>query len=219
MMTGAFEPSGAAGPQTHRSCGKRPSQDVLDAVLLARIAPGAVLSLREFKVACRAADDELEATLLTLNAMGMVSVEGDDVRIAPCNISDVLANLDRRRALEIMIARAAAANASEAQQQAMTASQALQKRCALVGDMEGLMNAERQLEALLGVASGLAAEVDELKRIKMEFRRSWCAANRLKTFSNVADIRTALVAAIVARDADAAEAQIHVFFDHLLRTY
>jgi DNA-binding GntR family transcriptional regulator len=177
------------------------------------------MSLREFAVACRATDDEIGPAIAELTKLGMVSVEGDRVDVAFCDLKEVLSHLERRRQLEIMIVRAATARATETQLSGMTASQALQKRCALVGDMEGLMTAERQLEALLAAASGLDAEAEELKRIKIAFRRSWCAANRLKTFSHVADIRTALVAAIVARDADAAEAQIHVFFDHLVRTY
>ncbi|MGL4242539.1 MAG: hypothetical protein ACRCTI_15625, partial [Beijerinckiaceae bacterium] len=83
----------------------------------------------------------------------------------------------------------------------------------------GLILAERDLETLMVQASGLAAEGAELKEIKQEFRRAWCAVNRLRDFTNVADIRKALVAALVARDAEEAEKQVLVFFDHLIRTY
>jgi hypothetical protein len=81
------------------------------------------------------------------------------------------------------------------------------------------MLAERELEALMVKAAGLEAEGAELKRIKQEFRRAWCAVNRLKDFTNVADIRKALVAALAARDVKAAEKQVLVFFEHLIRTY
>jgi DNA-binding GntR family transcriptional regulator len=218
-MTGELLQTGGFAVAERRSTGPTPRQDVLDAVLLARIPPGTIMTVQEFRVALRAADHEVRPALDILQAMGMVTCDGDRVAIAPCAMADVLSHLNRRRELETRIARAAALNATEDQLKAMYASQALQKRCALVGDMEGLMTAERQLEGLLGASSGLLAEAEELSRIKIEFRRSWCAANRLKTFSNVADIRTALVAAIVARDPDAAEAQVQVFFDHLLRSY
>lgn len=194
-------------------------QEVLDAVLLARIQPGATLSRMEFAAASRATPEEVEPAISALSAMGMLSVDGDRISIAPCEISAVLTHLTRRRELEIKIARAAALNADPEQLRAMTASQALQKRCALVGDLDGMMNSERHMEGILAAASGLAGEARELSSIKVEFRRAWCAANRLRTFSNVADIRTALVASIVARDPDAAEAQVNVFFDHLLRSY
>jgi DNA-binding GntR family transcriptional regulator len=217
---------GAAGMMVQQAAGahagasSRPvRQDVLDAVLLARLRPGASFSREEFAAAARARPEEVEPAIAVLGALGLLTTDGDRVHIAPCELKAVLAHLARRRELEIRIARAAALNADDAQLKAMTASQALQKRCALVGDMDGMMVAERQLEQLLAAASGLAVEAEELSRVKIEFRRSWCAANRLKTFSNVADIRTALVASIVARDPDAAEAQIHVFFDHLLRSY
>jgi DNA-binding GntR family transcriptional regulator len=210
------QPSAPASAAEHP---QRVRQDVLDTVLLARLRPGSVVSRREFAMAARAQPNEIDPAFAVLGAMGLLTVDDDRITIAPCDMKDVLSNLSRRRDLEIRIARAAALNADDGQLKAMTASQALQKRCALVGDMDGMMLAERQLEGLLAAASGLGAEAEELSQIKIEFRRSWCAANRLKTFSNVADIRTALVASIVARDPDAAEAQIQVFFDHLLRSY
>jgi DNA-binding GntR family transcriptional regulator len=208
-----------ANDKTEAGKATLPRNDVLDAVLLARIAPGSVMTLKEFAVRSRATIPEAEAAVAILADMGIVSVEGDRLAIAPCEKDAVLSHLGRRRELEIKLVRAAALKASDRQLEEMLASQALQRRCALVGDMDGLMVSERQLEALLIAASGLAEEGAELSRIKVEFRRSWCAANRLKTFSNVADIRTTLVKAIAARDADGAEAQIQVFFDHLLRSY
>jgi DNA-binding GntR family transcriptional regulator len=194
-------------------------QDVLDAVLLARIEPGAEMSRRDFAVRSRAQPQEVEAALGALAGMGLVAIDGDRVVVKPCDVAGVLSNLERRRELEVMIVRGAALKAADGQLHEMLASEALQKRCALVGDMDGLMSAERRLERLLVEASGLYAEGDELTRIKIEFRRAWCAANRLRTFTQVANIRTALVAAIAARDPDGAEAQIHVFFDHLVRCY
>jgi DNA-binding GntR family transcriptional regulator len=196
-----------------------PREDVLDAVLLARIAPGSRIGRKAFAIATRATQEEVDAALRMLERLGLVRIDGDELEIAGCDPQAILASIDRRIELETKIVRAAAQRATDVQLQDMQDSQALQKRCALVGDMDGLMNAERGLEDLLIAASGLPAEGAELKRIKIEFRRAWCAVNRLRTFSGVADIRTALVAAIAARDPDAAEAQIRVFFDHLRRTY
>jgi DNA-binding GntR family transcriptional regulator len=131
----------------------------------------------------------------------------------------MFASLPRRMELEIKIARAVAERASDNEVAAMQASQAMQSRCAKVGDLDGLMRSELELEKLLIRVSGLQREGEELARIKREFRRAWCVANRLRNFTHVADIRKSFVAALAQRDADAAEAQIRVFFDHLMRTY
>jgi DNA-binding GntR family transcriptional regulator len=208
----AAEPADGGKPAAVR-------QDVLDAVLLARIEPGSVISREQFAARSRALPGETDAALAALSQMGFVTVDDGAVRVKPCDVRDVLSHVERRRDLEIMIARKAALNATDKQLQEMLASEALQKRCALVGDMDGLMTAERNLEALLVEASGMLCEGEELRRIKHEFRRAWCAANRLKTFTHVANIRTALVAAVAARDPDGAEAQIRIFFNHLLRGY
>jgi DNA-binding GntR family transcriptional regulator len=194
-------------------------QEVLDAVLLARIAPGATLTRAEFASRSRARPAEAAQALEILAAMGLASVEGDRVSIAPVRVEDVLRHVERRMALEIAIVRAAAQRATDVQLSDMRESERLQSRCALVGDMDGLMSSERHLERLLVEASGLHDEGEELRSIKVEFRRAWCALNRLRTFTHVANIRTALISAIAARDPDAAEAQTRVFFDHLIRSY
>jgi DNA-binding GntR family transcriptional regulator len=194
-------------------------QEVMDAVLLARIAPGTEISLAALAARCRVRPAEADVAVERLRSMGLVSIEGDLIRIAPCDVRDVLAKLDLRRELEIRIVRAAALHATDLQLDGMRASESLLRRCALVGDLDGFMNAERCLEATLVAASGLSSEGEELKRIKVEFRRAWCAVNRLRTFTHVANIRTALVAAVAARDPDAAEASIRVFLEHLVKTY
>jgi DNA-binding GntR family transcriptional regulator len=219
MIEGAGRDGGAAGADARAGWSDALTGELLDAVRLARLAPGARLSLREFAAVGRATEAQLLAVMPDIVRTGLVVVDGESVIVRPLDAGAMLAKLPRRRELEISIARAAALNASEDQLKAMQASELVQRRCAMIGDMDGLMAAERELERLLVAASGLAEEGAELKAVKQEFRRAWCSANRLRNFTNVANIRTALVAAIAARDADAAEEQIHVFFRHLLQTY
>ncbi len=199
--------------------GERVLAELIDALRLARLAPGQRLSMRELAAAGRGSEADVAEILPRLAGTGLVAVEGPAITVRPLDPNAMFATLPRRRELETVIARAAAVRATDAQLRMMKASEALQSRCAKVGDMDGLMTAERELERLLIEGSGLTAEGEELIGIKHEYRRAWCAANRLRSFTNVANIRTALVAAVAARDPDAAEAQVQVFFDHLLRTY
>jgi DNA-binding GntR family transcriptional regulator len=193
--------------------------ELVDTVLLARAAPGARMSRRAFAQLARATEAELVAILPDIVRTGLIADEGGVVVVRPLDKDAMFAALPRRMELEIAIVRAAAAGASDAELLAMQASEALQSRCAKVGDIDGMMQSERELERLLVEASGLHAEGAELKSIKQEFRRAWCDVNRLRNFTGVVNIRTALVAALVKRDPDEAEAQVRVFFDHLLRTY
>jgi DNA-binding GntR family transcriptional regulator len=193
--------------------------ELTDAVLLARVAPGQRLTQGEFAALGRASAVELATVLPVLAASGLVSIDGEQVLVRPLDPNAVLATLPRRMELELRIVRAVVVSASDVQLKEMQASEAMLRRCATLGDMDGMMHAERQLEALMAEASGLQSEALELTAIKREFRRAWCAANRLRTFTHVASIRTALVAAIAARDVQAAEKQVLVFFDHLLSTY
>jgi DNA-binding GntR family transcriptional regulator len=204
---------------SHREKLKELFFELEDALLLARMLPGQTLTLQEFAALGRASLPDMKAVLPDLVATGLIVADGAQVTAKALDPNAMFATLPRRMVLEIAIVRGAAAKADDAQIKAMQASEALQRRCAMVGDMDGLMTAERKLERLLVEAAGLEAAGTELISIKREFRRAWCAINRLKNFTHVATIRTALVAAIAARDPEAAEAQVRVFFDHLMRTY
>jgi DNA-binding GntR family transcriptional regulator len=211
-----------AGPNTTKVSAARAKEllaELKDAVLLARVAPGQRLSRAAFAGFGRASERDLEAVLPAILATGLVTLDGDAVVARPLDANAMFATLPRRMEIELAIVRAAAQQASDQSLKAMRASEAQQQRCALIGDMDGMMQAERELESLLVEASGLHGEGAELKAIKQEFRRAWCAANRLRDFTNVANIRTALVAAIAARDVAASEQQVRVFFEHLIRTY
>jgi DNA-binding FadR family transcriptional regulator len=193
--------------------------DLADAVLLARMMPGQRMTRAAFAGLGRCAERDLDALLPALVNANLVSTDGEMIVARPLDKDAMFATLPERMALEIKIVRAATLAASDAQIVAIDASQRQQHRCASLGDIDGLIRAERELEQMLVDASGLHADGERLKAIKQEFRRAWCAVNRLRDVTNVADIRTALVAAIKARDPDAAEAQTRVFFDHLVRTY
>jgi DNA-binding GntR family transcriptional regulator len=192
---------------------------MLGVVRFARAAPGARLTKQAFGQLGRATEAELEGVLAELVATGLVAVDGDTIAIRPLDTDAMFATLPRRREIEIAIARIAAEKASNADIKALQSSQMLQNRCAMVGDLDGLIQAESVLEGRLIEASGLHAEGEELREIKQEFRRAWCAKNRLRDFTDAARIRDELVQAIARRDPDAAERQIHVFFDHILSNY
>jgi DNA-binding GntR family transcriptional regulator len=210
---------GAEPSQERASQSGKLLAELMDAVRLARIAPGQRMSLRTFAALGRATDRQLDEVLPELAASGLVTVADGHVTARPLDRNAMLSALPRRIELETKIVRAAAVGASGSEIQALQECQAQQQRCAILGDIDGLIQGERELERLLAKAAGLHDEALELTVIKQEFRRAWCAANRLRTFTNVADIRNALVAAVAARDPDAAEAQVKVFFAHLIRTY
>jgi DNA-binding GntR family transcriptional regulator len=192
---------------------------MLGVVRFARATPGARLTKRAFGQLGRVTEAELEGVLPELLATGLVAVEGDMIAVRPLDPDAMFATLPRRREIEIAIARAAAEKASVEDLKGLQSSQMLQNRCAMVGDLDGLIQAESVLERQLINASGLHAEGEELREIKQEFRRAWCARNRLRDFTDAAKIRDELVQAIARRDPDAAERQIQVFFDHILSNY
>jgi DNA-binding GntR family transcriptional regulator len=88
----------------------------------------------------------------------------------------------------------------------------------VIGDIDGYMLADRQLEVILGIASKLPDESERLKQIKREFRRAWLACNRLRDLGEAAELRHALVESIAARDSEQATKAVAKFIEYLRRS-
>ncbi len=192
---------------------------IADAIELARLQPGRRYTIALIASECGVDAADARAALPELLATHPITLAGDDALIGPIAPEGMLSRFERRKELESILVRSAAARVTPAHVAVMRKADADIQRCALLGDIEGLMRAEVELEAVIVEASGRAAEGEELRAMKREFRRAWCAANRFRDVSHVARLRTLLVDAIASGDPEAAEAQVTIFFDKLRREY
>jgi DNA-binding GntR family transcriptional regulator len=131
----------------------------------------------------------------------------------------LIPNLEVRLVLEQDLAEAAARNLSAPDQREMTDLVANLKRSALVGDIDGYMRSDRRLEKAIAAAAGLPETAERLFTIKREFRRAWCAHNRLRDLNIPADLRKSLVEAIVARKPEEARAAVRRFIQYLRHAF
>jgi DNA-binding GntR family transcriptional regulator len=195
------------------------SAKLADAIELARLLPGQRISKANLALYLRAKPTDLEAVLPAFIAVSLLSLEGEDLVVAPLDRTKLMLQMHRREPLEKAIAEAAATKASAAQKGKIASAVVLLKRSALVGDMEGYMNADRALERLIGEAAALPDDFEKLVQIKREFRRAWCAHNRLRDLNIPANLREKLTQAIGKGDAAAAGEAVHRFLQYLSKAY
>jgi DNA-binding GntR family transcriptional regulator len=196
------------------------SARMLESIGLARLAPGQRISLDSLALHLRAKTEDIKAILPSIAETGLLSVhlsaaQQTDVVIAELDRTALLARLEEREMLETEIAAAAAINATADQRTALQSTALLLKRSALVGDMEGYMTADRALEKIIGHSSQRADSFEKLVQIKREFRRAWCAHNRLRDLNIPAAMRETLTKAIVDGHPDAAILAVKNFMKYI----
>ncbi len=190
-----------------------------DSIDLARLMPGQRISKARLAFQLRARLDDVEAVLPAFVGTGLVSIDGDDVLVADLDRSRLMLRMEEREPLETALAHAAASKATASQRQVISGAVLLLKRSAMVGDMEGYMRADRALERLIGEAADLPDSFEKLVQIKREFRRAWCAHNRLRDLNIPAGLRQRLAEAIAAGDAKVAVEAVNQFLNYLRKSY
>lgn len=182
---------------------------------LARVAPEKRLTFTQVCRLIKADKTEVEAVVTAIQARGLLIVEGETVVIAPIDCAQLVLRLGQRVVVEQAIAHAAASRISDTYSGSMIEEIAMLKRSAMVGDIDGYIAADRRLERIIGLASGLPDKAAELATMKREFRRAWCTYNRLRDLNIPAKLRQTLVEAIVAGQPEAATVAVQHFNDYL----
>jgi DNA-binding GntR family transcriptional regulator len=195
------------------------SEKLADDIATARLAPGRRVSMKSLAQWLRTTPETVETILPPFLEINMVTRDGQDVIIATVDRTDLLPRLDSRLPLEQMIARNASKNVLPEQLANMRDNIAHMKRCATLGDIDGYMLADRKLEHVIGAASLLPEQFEQLAVMKREFRRAWLAYNRLRDLSEPAGLRHNLVESIAAHDPVMAEKAVAAFIDYLRRSF
>ncbi|MGL4636794.1 MAG: FCD domain-containing protein [Beijerinckiaceae bacterium] len=186
-----------------------------DSIALARLAPGQRISVQSLALHLRSKVEEVKAVLPTVAQSKLMTFTDTDVIVAELDRDMLVSRLDDREMLEKQIAAAAAMKAASDHKAALESAVVSLKRAALVGDIEGYMNADRALERVIGQTSQLEAEFEKLVQIKREFRRAWCAHNRLRDLNVPAAMRESLTKSIINGDSDGAVLAVDTFVKYL----
>jgi DNA-binding GntR family transcriptional regulator len=190
-----------------------------DDIDLARLSPGQSVTFQQLAKRLRCTLNEVRPVVEDLALTGILTVEGEACTIAPIRREHLLPQLDRRLMLEQQIAAAAAHNGASADRNAIMELAHLINRSALVGDLDGYMAADRRLEKAIASTAGLPDVAEQLFALKREFRRAWCAHNRLRDLNIPAGLRQALVDAILAGKPEEAKAAVRSFIEYLSKSY
>jgi DNA-binding GntR family transcriptional regulator len=195
------------------------AEKLADDIAAARLEPGQKVSMTLLARWLRTTPANIETILPAFLESKLLLKDGKDFNIAPLDRSCLVPGLDERLPLEQLIAQSAAIHATADQIGSMREYTSHMKRCALVGDIDGYMLADRQLERAIGKASQLPEKFEELANIKRDFRRAWLAYNRLRDLSEPAGLRHSLVESIAANDPENAEKAVAAFIDYLRHSF
>jgi DNA-binding GntR family transcriptional regulator len=190
-----------------------------DIILFARVAPGRRLEKSELARLAFASPEQLDHVLPSLVSSGLVHEDETHIIVAPLPEGVMLAEVDRRQSLELFIAMVAARRATPEQCKRLMELQGMVRQAAYVGDVQGCIAADIALEDVIGEASGLLTAAEELRQLKVEYRRAWCALHTLSNEETAAQFRLQLVEAIVAHDPMAAKQAIDDFYVYLTANY
>jgi DNA-binding GntR family transcriptional regulator len=192
---------------------------LVDDIDLARLAPGQTVTFQQLAKRMRSYVDNVRTVAEDLAGTGLLALQGNACIIAPIRREHLLSQLDRRLMLEQQVAEAAARNGASADRTAIMELARAIKRSAMVGDIDGYMAADRRLEKAIASAAGLPDVAEQLFALKREFRRAWCAHNRLRDLNVPAGLRQALVDAVLAESPEDAKAAVKNFIEYLRKSY
>lgn len=186
---------------------------------LARLVPDQVVTLQQLAKRLRCTISDVRAVAEDLAGTGLLTLQGEACTIAPIRREHLLPQLDRRLILEQQIAEAAARNGASADRSAIVELARSIRRSAMVGDLDGYMAADRRLERAIAAAADLPDAAEQLFALKREFRRAWCAHNRLRDLNVPAELRQALVDAVLAGKPEEARLAVAHFIEYLRKSY
>jgi DNA-binding GntR family transcriptional regulator len=186
---------------------------------LARLPPGELISSAAIARRIRCHPQDIGQVLAEAERRGLLARLGDSCRITDVDRERMLPLLARRRELELLVAERAARRIAPLDEEELADASVLMTRSALLGDIEGFMEAGRRLDHACAAAADLPEAGAEIRAIKAEFRRAWCAYNRLRDINEPAAIRREIAEAVLARRPDAARECVEAYFRYLRRAF
>jgi DNA-binding GntR family transcriptional regulator len=126
--------------------------------------------------------------------------------------SGVLQDLPVFMLAEEGVVAAAARNIDEPMKARLKHALAFQVRCAMIGDMEGVLAADEHIEHMICEAANQPSAAAELKSMKSAFKLAWRAANKLRDVRPDVECRERMVGFIVASDEAGAVAEVRRFY-------
>jgi DNA-binding GntR family transcriptional regulator len=194
--------------------------DLLECILAARFAPGASYPVSRVAMLLRATPLELEPAFEAMSALGLIKMSGETLTVTDVDRERLLALMPRRAELEIAFFRKAAANRARLDVAAIEQSVNQMRRCAVVGDLDGYMRGNQQFhEQVKRAVTDDPGLVDELDALRNDFRRAWCAFNRLRELTPAAELRERLARALLSGDEVAVVTTASAFLTHLEETF
>jgi DNA-binding GntR family transcriptional regulator len=145
--------------------------------------------------------------------------DGSEWRVAPIEREALITSLCARLTLEQEVAEAAARNASALNRQELAELVGNLERSAVIGDIDGYIMSDKRLDKALDAAAQIPETAERLFAVKSEFRRAWCAHNRLGDLSVPANLRKALVIALLAGKPDEARDAVSRFIAYLRQSF
>ncbi len=143
---------------------------------------------------------------------GRHSAGTDDVGLQPHERDAILSSLPLCMLAEEGVVSAAVRNIDETLKARLKHAMAFQLRCAMIGDVDGVLASDQLVESLICQAAREPAAAHELKVIKRSFKEAWRSANRLRNMKPDVDHRDRLVSCIVAGDEPGALATVRQFY-------
>ncbi len=186
---------------------------------LARLPPGESISLMAIARRIRCRPQDLGQVLDEAARRGLLTLQGEACRIADVDRTRLVPLLARRRELELMVAERAARRIAPLDEDEIAEASALMTRSALLGDIEAYMDAGRRMDHAYSIAAAMPEAGAEIGAIKDQFRRAWCAYNRLRDINEPAAIRRDIGEAVLARRPDAARDCVEAYFRYLHRAF
>jgi DNA-binding GntR family transcriptional regulator len=185
----------------------------------ARLTPGQTLDFATLARRLRTTKPKAIVAARSLAPLGLISINADSCTIALVERDHLLPRLDVRLVLEQQVAEAAAARSDRIDRAEIEDAAGMLERCALIGDIDGYMRSDRRIERAIAAAANMPEVSEQVFALKSEFRRAWCAYNRLRDLKVPAAHRQALVSALLIGDATAAKLAIQRFIEYLRQSY
>ncbi|GJE09100.1 GntR family transcriptional regulator [Methylobacterium longum] len=203
-------------PRPPRSLAETAYDAIEQMIISRRLAPGAMVSEGELAEELALGRTPVREALARLKAIGFVEVHPRrGVLVTPVDIIKHLELLEVRRPLDETVARCVIARASETDVAALHACATGLIAAAGARDREAYFRLKRALhEALVGAAYNPTL-TGTMAALHAQSRRFWYTYEPTASFLDCARIHLGIVAAIAARDPEAAVTGIGTLFDFL----
>lgn len=191
--------------------------DTIEALIVTlELAPGSVFTEGELSERVGIGRTPLREALQRLAAERLVeAIPRRGMRVTDIDLADVQALLETRRALERLVATAAARRATPDQRAKLAACADAAETAAARGDLDAFLRADREGDELMEAASRNPYATRTLAALHVHCRRLWVAFRHDGDLSDSAARHADVLRAVAKGDEIAAEAATDHLLDYL----